>query len=249
MYVNRRLAPLNAAVLVAGLLTSPLAARTTSSARATETVDHSRIRIDNFGRVNVNYYRGAQPKGRDYRDLGTLGIKTVINLASADADPTEKVMVEQAGLSYIQIPMTTHTPPTAVQLAEFLKVVDDPAQQPVYVHCVGGRHRTGVMTALYRMTGQHWTADQAFAEMKTYKYGADFLHPEFKQFVYAYQVSESVRIAASTDVGVRRTVSRSVAMDDGMCHEPRHDDEQDDECSDHQHPHFDGPVAIHRDLP
>ena len=29
----------------------------------------SQIRIDNFGRVNDNYYRGAQPEGRDYADL------------------------------------------------------------------------------------------------------------------------------------------------------------------------------------
>jgi protein-tyrosine phosphatase len=56
----------------------------------------------------------------------------------------------------------------------------------VYVHCVEGRHRTGVMTAIYRMTVDGWTADRAFNEMKQYKFGMDFLHPEFKRFVYAY---------------------------------------------------------------
>jgi hypothetical protein len=43
------------------------------------------------------------------------------------------------------------------------------------------------MTAIYRMTEEGWTAAQAFAEMKQYGFGADFLHPEFKHFVYAYQ--------------------------------------------------------------
>src|SRR5438477_6734 len=38
------------------------------------------IRIDNFGKVNDDYYRGAQPKGRDYNDLAALGVKTVIDL-------------------------------------------------------------------------------------------------------------------------------------------------------------------------
>ena len=70
--------------------------------------------------------------------------------------------------------------PTAAKLADFLKVIDDPASQPVYVHCVGGRHRTGVMTAVYRMTRHGWAADRAFREMKEYDFGADFLHPEFK---------------------------------------------------------------------
>jgi hypothetical protein len=44
------------------------------------------------------------------------------------------------------------------------------------------------MTAVYRMTHDGWSGDQAFKEMKQYKFGADFLHPEFKRFVYAYRV-------------------------------------------------------------
>jgi protein tyrosine/serine phosphatase len=90
-------------------------------------------------------------------------------------------------MTFHRIPMTTHTAPTAQQIAEFLALVNDPANQPVYVHCAGGRHRTGVMTAVYRMAEDGWTSDQAFKEMKQYKFGADFLHSEFKQFVYAYR--------------------------------------------------------------
>jgi protein tyrosine/serine phosphatase len=92
-------------------------------------------------------------------------------------------------MTYLQIPMTTRTPPTSEALAQFLAVVNDSASGPVYVHCVGGKHRTGVMTAAYRMTKDAWTADQAFREMKQYKFGADFLHPEFKKFVYAFRPS------------------------------------------------------------
>ena len=82
--------------------------------------------------------------------------------------------------------MTTRKVPTSDQLALFLQLVNDPASQPVYVHCAGGRHRTGVMTAVYRMTSDGWTSDRAFKEMKKYDFGADFLHPEFKKFVYGY---------------------------------------------------------------
>ena len=42
------------------------------------------------------------------------------------------------------------------------------------------------MTALYRMTHDAWSAEQAFQEMKRYKFGADYLHAEFKKFVYGY---------------------------------------------------------------
>jgi tyrosine-protein phosphatase SIW14 len=166
-----------AALLLACALASPAAA----------SVDLSTIHIDNFGRVNDNYYRGAQPKGRDYADLAALGVKTLLDLTSDDSDASERGSAERAGMKYFQIPMTTHEPPTAAKLAEFMSIVNDPARQPVYVHCVGGRHRTGVMTAAYRMTEDGWTADQAFKEMKLYNFGADFLHSEFKEFVYGYR--------------------------------------------------------------
>jgi protein tyrosine/serine phosphatase len=185
-----------AELLTVWLLVTPAAAQSRD-------VGSSKIQIDNFGQISKAYYRGAQPQGRDYGDLATLGVKTLINLTSDDADATEQAMAERAGMKYIQIPMNTHTPPTSEQLAQFLALVNDPANQPVYVHCVGGRHRTGVMTAAYRMTQDGWSSEQAFAEMKKYKFGADFLHPEFKAFVYDYRapaVAAPVAVAA-TKVG------------------------------------------------
>ena len=167
-----------AVVLLA--LTIPAAAQTGGSRKL------SNIKVENFGRISDTYYRGAQPRGHDYADLAGLGIKTVIDLTSDDGDANEKIMVENAGMKYCRIPMTTHEPPSIAKLTEFLRIVNDPAGQPVFVHCVEGRHRTGVMTAVYRMTQYGWTADQAFQEMKKYKFGFDFLHPEFKKFIYDY---------------------------------------------------------------
>jgi protein tyrosine/serine phosphatase len=146
----------------------------------------SNIKIGNFGRINDNYYRGAMPEGHDFADLHTLGIRTVIDLTNGDGDQNEKAEVERAGMTYHQIPMTTHVNPTEAQIAEFLGLVNDPSAQPVYVHCVGGKHRTGVMTAIYRMKQDSWTADQAFQEMKQFKFGMDMLHPEFKSFVFNF---------------------------------------------------------------
>ncbi len=157
------------------------------------------IHIDNFSRVDAHLYRGAQPQGRDFADLKALGIKTIVNLTSDDADPNEQALTEAAGMTYVSIPMNTRIVPTAAQLARFLSLVNDSTGQPVYVHCVGGRHRTGVMTAVYRMTHDGWSGDRAFKEMKQFKYGADFLHPEFKDFVYGYRpelVAENAAVAA-----------------------------------------------------
>jgi tyrosine-protein phosphatase SIW14 len=159
--------------------------------------NRSNVRIDNFGRVNANYYRGAQPEAGDYADLASLGVKMVIDL-TADGDRSEPALAQRAGMKFVRIPMTTHETPSAEKVARFLQLVNDPANQPVYVHCQGGRHRTGVMTAVYRMTDEGWTAERAFAEMKQYKFGADFLHSEFKDFVYAYRPDTRPAVATAT---------------------------------------------------
>jgi protein tyrosine/serine phosphatase len=146
----------------------------------------SSIKIKNFGKIDEQYFRGAQPKNHDYEDLAALGIKTVISLTNTDTDPNEKVMVEKAGMKYYQISMESHTPPTDSQLAEFLRLANDPESYPVYVHCAAGKHRTGVMTAIYRMTKHRWTADQAYKEMQKYKFGLSIFHIKLRNYIYDY---------------------------------------------------------------
>jgi len=196
------------AALFVGLLaisSGSLVAKEPAAANASAAL--SAIQISNFGRVSDSYYRGAQPEGRDYDALARLGVKTIINLTSDDADPSEQRLTEQAGMRYVQIPMTTRKAPTPSQIEQFLAIVNDEAKQPVYVHCVGGKHRTGVMTAVYRMTAHGWAGDRAFNEMKQYNYGPDFLHPEFKKFVYAYKSAVVVAAAAPVAAAVGPAVA------------------------------------------
>jgi protein tyrosine/serine phosphatase len=173
--------------LTLGSFPASAAAGADRAAAASTTVPAApaNVRIDNFGRVNDHYYRGAQPKGHDFADLAALGIKTVIDLAE-EGDRAEEANAAKAGMKFVRIPMTTHETPGPQTIAKFLALVNDPASQPVYVHCMGGRHRTGVMTAIYRMTADAWTPVRAFSEMKQYKFGADFLHQEFKDFVLGF---------------------------------------------------------------
>jgi uncharacterized protein (TIGR01244 family) len=143
--------------------------------------------IKNFGKVNDNYYRGSQPMEADVAQLKKLGIKTVIDLRGdfVEKGPT---WVRNAGMQYFNIPMKASRPATDEQVNYFLSLVNDPKNWPVYVHCKGGRHRTGALTAVYRITNDGWTADQAYKEMKEY----DFEHGIFggptaqKRFVYSF---------------------------------------------------------------
>lgn len=163
-----------------------------SSAQPNPPVTSPTIHIDNFGKINDHYYRGAQPDGRDYTDLAALGVRTVIDL-TRDGRSDEPGLVERAGMKFLRIPLTTSDRPADAAVAQFLTTVNDPMNQPVYVHCQGGRHRTGVMTAVYRMTEDGWTADQAFAEMRRFNFDSFPGHPTLKSFVFSYysQVQQS----------------------------------------------------------
>jgi len=172
------------ACFVAVSFTVPAIAQTSTPAASVSSA-LSRIRIGNFGKINNNYYRGAQPKGSDYRDLAALGVKTIIDL-QRDGPSNEAGLVTGAGMKFFRIGMTTSEAPTDGQIAQFFEIVTNPANQPVYVHCAGGRHRTGTMTALYRMTFDGWNAAQAYTEMKQFHFEGFPDHPVLRNYVYAY---------------------------------------------------------------
>ena len=172
------------ACFVAASFTVPAIAQTATPAASVSSA-LSRIRIGNFGKVDDNYFRGAQPRGSDYRDLAAIGVKTVIDLQQ-DGPSNENGIVTAAGMKFFRIGMTTSKAPTDAQVAQFFEIVNNPANQPVYVHCAGGRHRTGTMTALYRMTVDGWNASQAYTEMKQYHFEGFPDHPVLRNYVYAY---------------------------------------------------------------
>src|SRR5262245_18079388 len=101
-------------ILVALLLAVSDSAEPKSSAR------EANIRINNFGRINDSYYRGAQPEADDYGDLAALGIKTVIDLTRDDRSD-EQEYVKRAGMRFYRIPLTTSDRPSEAAVTQFLK--------------------------------------------------------------------------------------------------------------------------------
>jgi protein tyrosine/serine phosphatase len=157
--------------------------------------------IDNFGKVNDSYYRGSQPEADHFVKLKGVGVKTIVDLRK-DRVEEASAWARDAGLQYINIPLTTKRAATEEQTAYFLKIVNDPANWPVYVHCKGGRHRTGEMTAIYRITQNGWTADQAYDEMKIYDFKDSIFYPRtLKKYVFSYYDRFSSEKAAKAGSG------------------------------------------------
>ena len=143
------------------------------------------IKIKNFGQMDDRFYRGARPSEEDYKALAELGVKTIIDLTDNSRE-YEQPAVEAAGLRYVNIPMVDKSYPRMDQVNEFLKVVDDPETGKFYVHCAGGRHRTGVVGAVYRFNKDNWNLEQVLAEMEQYDFSSGFGHGKQKNFVKDY---------------------------------------------------------------
>ena len=180
MRVNLNLSRACSAVVIAALAMAVL-----SVAQAAQPKGSAKTGISNFGCINENFYRGAQPKSRDFVDLAAMGVKTVIDLQQ-DGERNEQQSVEAAGMKFFRIGLSDSSWPSQEKAEQFLKIVNDPANQPVFVHCHGGRHRAGIMTAIYRMTHDRWTADRAYGEMKQYGFESGFGHGSLKDYVYDY---------------------------------------------------------------
>ena len=163
------------------------------------------IKIGNFGQMDERFYRGGRPKPEEFKNLAALGIHTVIDLTDNSRE-REQPAVEAAGMRYINIPIVDKTNPSVEQINEFLKVTNNPATGKFYVHCAGGRHRTGVMGAVYRFNHDHWSYDQVYAEMKKYDFYTRFGHGEMKKFVedYATSFHKSTVTAAAATQGAKQ---------------------------------------------
>lgn len=184
-----------------GSLVFLLTVATVSFAQMSPRKDFAGIKISNFGQMDERYYRGARPKeGKgQFAALKALGIETVIDL-QAKPKAYEKLEAEAAGLRYINIPMDDGEYPKAGHIEEFLRLANDPATGVFYAHCAGGRHRTGVTGAAYRMTKYGWGLEQAYKEMKNFDFYSRWGHGEQKDFIieYAAKLEAGKQLAAGT---------------------------------------------------
>ncbi len=154
--------------------------------------------IKNFGKVNDNYFRGSQPTQAQMASLKAMGVKTIIDLRR-DYVPAERQWADSLGLNYFNLPLLPGRAATKEQTEYFLRLVNDPANGPVYVHCKGGRHRTGAMTAVYRITHDGWTAEQAFEEMLKYDFDDGFFGGPSAQKKFVFKFYEERKKSEATE--------------------------------------------------
>ena len=138
-----------------------------------------------FHRLDANYTRGAEPASGGIETLSRLGVKTVVDLRSI-YDHTDDVgmAAEQAGLRYYWLPLGVWNPATDAQAREFVALVTDESKGPFYVFCDDGMHRTGEMSAIYRVAHDRWSVEQALQEMD--QVGFNPYYYSLRSYVWTY---------------------------------------------------------------
>jgi tyrosine-protein phosphatase SIW14 len=117
-----------------------------------------------FAKVSEGLYRGGQPSEQGFAQLRKMGIRTVVSLRVFNSN---KKLLSEMGFRQFHI-SCKNLHPEEEDLIEFLRIVTEPANQPVFVHCRDGTDRTGMMVAVYRMVVQDWPLHEALAEMKAF---------------------------------------------------------------------------------
>jgi protein tyrosine/serine phosphatase len=133
--------------------------------------------LSNFGKVSDSLYRGAQPTEEGFKRLKEMGVKTIINLRSFHSD---KDKIKGQGFYYASVALG-YIDPEEKDIIRFLKIVETPKYQPVFVHCQYGSDRTGTAVAAYRIVVQGWAKEDAQAELP--KYGYHTIWRGLKKFI------------------------------------------------------------------
>ena len=137
----------------------PAPERIALSRRETEEQLHNLSPIDNFkvavwsresraGAPEGQLFTGAMPSTKaDFEFLSKLGVKTILNLQGAHTDDGALCLAN--GLDCVRFPiiafpmMFSDNPNFQAAFRRLVKEIE--AGSKVYVHCLGGKHRTGAL--------------------------------------------------------------------------------------------------------
>ena len=122
--------------------------------------------IPRLARVAPELLRGGQPSRAGLETLKHLGVRTIINLREEEtAIELERQMVDSLSMTFLSIPLRPFDVPSSESIETFLARTTDGGSHPVFVHCLHGMDRTGLMVALYRMKVMDWSFEPAYDEM------------------------------------------------------------------------------------
>lgn len=123
--------------------------------------------VRNYTKVDATIACGGALSPEAYSALKQAGFASIVNLRAAteagvNIEEAQKSAAD-AGLKYFHVPFV-NTAPDAAKVDEFLKIVADPSNQPVMLHCASGG-RASMFWAAKRVMIDGWPVAKAMEEL------------------------------------------------------------------------------------
>jgi|ERR1041385_7942015 tyrosine-protein phosphatase SIW14 len=153
--------------------------------------------IPRFLTVADGLFRGGQPTEKGFQYLKQRGIRTVINLRM---EYDEAEIVQKYGMNYVSIPINEVRPWSQIPeaaVAKYFEVLNNPANYPIFFHCLRGADRTGAMAGFYRMAVQGWDAKKSYFEARNI--GMRWWHAGLKVQLYDFHPPERDKLQTAIE--------------------------------------------------
>jgi protein tyrosine/serine phosphatase len=116
--------------------------------------------------VSAGIYRGRRPDAKTLRNLKALGVRTILDLEDdSSAIRSERKAVAALGMTFLSQPMSGFWTPDDRQVNQTETILSDASRRPIFVHCLHGEDRTGLIVGLYRVFTERWSPKAAYKEM------------------------------------------------------------------------------------
>lgn len=130
-----------------------------------EFVDHGVLRRfwHNFEEIAPGAYRSNHPNHKRLERYAAMGIKTIVNLRGVDSFAHylfEKESCDALGIKMIDIKLYARRAPNKRLLLELIEVFRT-VDRPFLMHCKSGADRAGIASALYLMTQEGQSVEEA----------------------------------------------------------------------------------------
>lgn len=158
-----------------------------------------------FHEVAPGILRGGLPTPKEVRVLHDIWqVKRIISLDLEGGESISPVC-QKLNIEHLMIPIELNESSNDIkETIQFLSdnIVDLLTQrQPVYIHCIYGRDRTGLAIALYRMKGDGWSKEKALKEAKSFQFGEGLSTDQLNLFLSFFDDSDN---ALSNDRSYRK---------------------------------------------
>lgn len=144
------------------------------------------VPIPNFAQVTKTIYRGALPDEEGYRGLvERVGVGRVCSIIEHEVRADRERALSAGIKEWRHIAFSDREAPAAERVREWLDYIrTSDTHGALFTHCRGGRHRTGMLIGVYRVTDCGWTKEQAFGEMQKYGWYSALGHRPLRDWFF-----------------------------------------------------------------